>query len=70
MAKYKYVNTQTGATFESDVVCGGGPWKQIDNAAPEKEPEKEPEQEPEKEPEQEPEKEPEETPKKGKKESK
>lgn len=66
MAKYKYVNTQTGATFETDVVCGGGPWKQIDNAAPEKEPEKDPEKEPEKDPE----KEPEETPKKSTKASK
>lgn len=62
MAKYKYVNTLTGASFETDVVCGGGPWKQIDNAAPE--PEKEPEHE------QTPEPEPEEAPKKGKKEGK
>lgn len=66
MAKYKYVNTQTGATFESDVVCSGGPWKQIDNAAPAPEPEQEPEQEQAPEPE----KEPEEAPKKGKKEGK
>ena len=55
MAKYKYLNKKNGAIFESDVLCGGGPWVPFDDAVKEQTPEQEPEQEPEQTPEQEPE---------------
>lgn len=31
---YKYRNTKTGATFESEVACKGGNWEQVGADAP------------------------------------
>lgn len=56
MAKYKYMNTKNGAIFESNVLCGGGPWVPFDEAVKEQEPEQAPEQTPEQAPEETPKK--------------
>lgn len=45
MARYMYRNTNTGATFESDVVCVGGNWEQVSAAKALEKPEAAPEPE-------------------------